>query len=120
MSSLWLKFRIWTKVAAFVFLLIYGLVFVSKNSERKVQPWFWFGAEPDTRVLTLVTGAFLAGVIAAILVSTTFRTIRQIRELRGRTRAEKMERQVAEMQAKAGRLQTRAGAAASADPMDAV
>ena len=79
-----------------------------------MQPWFWFGTEPETRVLTLVTGAFAAGVIATILIGTTFRTIRQTRELRTRTRAEKMERQVAEMQAKAGRLQTRQSAAPGA------
>ena len=108
MGNLWLKFRIWTKVVAFAFLLMYALVFIVQNSERRVQPWFWFGTEPETRVLNLVTGAFLAGVVGTILVSTTFRTIRQIREVRERGRTERMERQVAEMQAKANRLQKRA------------
>jgi UPF0716 family protein affecting phage T7 exclusion len=123
MNSLWLKFRIWTKVAAFAFLLIYALTFIGINYSERVKVWLWIGREPEMPVLLLVFFTFLFGVIGTILVRTTLRTIRQIKELRTRSRTEKMERQVAEMQAKAGRLQTRPSASAAsmgeppADPL---
>src|SRR3954463_7887978 len=107
MGNLWLKIRVWTKVAAFSFILIYLLAFTYFNYAQKVKFWVWFRTEPDTSVLGLALGAFLVGVVGTVLTRTTLKTISQIKELRARTRTEKMERQMAAMQGKAGRLQTR-------------
>ena len=113
MGNLWLKIRVWTKVGVFAFLLLYAIVFVSINYSRTAQVWLWFGHEPTAPVLVLLFVTFLFGVIGTILVRTTLRTISQIKDLRSRTRTDKMERQMAAMQAKAGRLQTRADAPAT-------
>src|SRR3954468_10321640 len=101
MNNLWLKIRIWTKVIAFAFFLIYALTFTYFNYAQKVKFWVWFRTEPNTSVLGLALIAFLVGVIGTILVRTTFKTIKQVQELRARNRAEKIERQMAEMQVKA-------------------
>jgi hypothetical protein len=105
MGNLWLKFRVWTKVTAFAFFLIYALAFTYFNYAQKVKFWVWYRTEPDTSVLGLALVAFLVGVI--VLVRTTLKTVGQIKELRSRGRSEKMERQMAAMHAKAGRLQTK-------------
>lgn len=118
MGNLWLKFRIWTKVAAFAFLVIYALVFIFINYSRKATVWLWFGTEPEAPVLLVVFLTFLFGVVATILVRTTLRTVAQIKDLRARNRTEKMERQVAQMQAKAGRLQTKAEPSPATSPGD--
>ena len=70
--------------------------------------WFWFGREPDTSVLILVLCAFLLGVVGTILFRTTIKTLRQLRNLRDRTRSERLEREVAEMRTKAAMLRSRA------------
>lgn len=109
MGNLWLKIRIWMKVGAFGFLLLYALIF-SLNNLQDVQVWLWFGKQPQMPLLLLVFITFVLGVIGTILVRTTLRTISQIKDLRTRTRADKIERQMAAMHAKAGRLQTKAEA----------
>ena len=110
MTNLWLKLRVWTKVIVVLALFLYAIVFVYQNSARPVKPWFWFGREPDTSVLVLVLCAFLLGVIGTVLFRTTFKTIRQIRNLAERTRSERLEREVADMRAKAAMLRSRAPA----------
>ena len=110
MGNFWLKIKVWTKVAIVAALFIYAAVFVYQNSARPVKPWFWFGLEPDTSVLILVTCAFLLGVVGTILSRTTAKTIRQLRQLKERTRAERLEREVTEMRTKAAMLRSRAPA----------
>ena len=86
MGNLWLKFRVWTKVIAFSFFLIYALAFTYFNYSQKVKFWVWFRTEPETSVLGLALLAFLVGVIGTVLVRTTLKTIGQINELRERSR----------------------------------
>ena len=86
MGSLWLKIKVWTKVIVFFGLLSYAALFIVMNSARQVKPWFWFGHDPDTSVLILVLCAFLTGVVGTILLRTTFKTLRQVREMRERGR----------------------------------
>ena len=107
MGNLWLKIKIWTKLVIFTFLAFYILVFVIKNGDRQSQFWYWFGRDYNVPLLFLVLFAFLSGALVMILLSTTFRTIRQIQELRVRNRANKLEREVADMRAKAAMLQTK-------------
>jgi hypothetical protein len=111
-GTLWLKIKVWTKVTIVVALFIYAVVFVYQNSARQVTPWFWFGREPQTTVLILVICAFLLGVVGTILFRTTFKTLRQLRNLAERTRAERLEREMADMRTKAAMLRSRT----SADP----
>lgn len=107
MGTLWLKIKVWSKVAVVLALFAYGVLFVYQNSARPVKPWFWFGREPDTSVLVLVMCAFLLGVVGTVLFRTTIKTIRQIRNLRERTRTERLEREMEEMRTKAAMLRSR-------------
>ena len=108
MGNFWPKLWVWIKVIIVSALVLYGLTFVLKNSGQSVSVWFWFWKTPyQTALLWLVFLTFVAGVIATILVRTTFATVRQIRELRNRNRTEKLEREVADMRSKAARLQVK-------------
>jgi len=107
MGHLWLKIKIWTKVTIAALVVIYVLVFILKNDGEHVRFWWWFGHAYEGSMLYLVFFAFLIGGLVAILATTTFRTLRQIRELRARSRSGRLEREVADMRAKAAMLQTK-------------
>ena len=113
---MWLKIKVWTKVTLFGLLAIYAAIFLIKNTGRDVEFWYWFNRAPKLPVLLLVLGAFLAGVVLTILLRTTFKTIRQIRELQARNRADKLHREVEEMRVKAAALRTRESAATGGAP----
>ena len=112
MGNLWLKIKIWTKVAMAAFITLYLLVFIIKNDDQHAKFWYWYNSSYEGSLLFLVLFAFLIGGLVALLATTTFRTIRQIRELRVRNRANKLEREVADMRAKAAMLQTKPAATA--------
>ena len=128
MGNLWLKIKIWTKGLLFGAVALYTLLFLYNNSGREpVKFWYWFSREPQQPPLVLVFVSFLAGVVVTLLLSTTFKTLRQIRELRSKGRLERLEREHAEMKAKAAMLQTKttvsqstSGATTAANPGDAV
>jgi uncharacterized integral membrane protein len=103
-GDLWLKIKFWTKISFFGLLLIYILLFVYNNASNSVTFWFWIGKKPDTSVLLLVLYSFVAGVVVTILVSTTFKTLRQFRDLRHRGRTASLEREMADMRTKAAML----------------
>jgi uncharacterized integral membrane protein len=114
MGSLWLKIKIWTKVSAAALISIYLLIFFFQNGHQKATFWYWFNRNYEGSLLLLVLFSFLIGGLVALLATTTFRTIRQIRELRNRNRAAKLQAEVNDMKAKAAMLQTRPQPAASA------
>ena len=106
---MWLKIKVWTKVIIASMLVLYALLFVYNNSGKQVDFWWWFGKPTTASVFTLSCVAFLSGVVGAILVRTTWKTYTQVRELQRRSRAQKLERDFAEMKSKAGMLKTRDG-----------
>ena len=111
MGNLWLKIKVWTKVVVFALLFLYIILFVVNNSVRSVKFWFWIHQEADTTVLVLVLWAFVTGVVGTILVRTTFKTLRQFRDMQERGRTDKMHRELQDMKAKAGMLRARPDAA---------
>jgi hypothetical protein len=108
-ANLWLKIKVWTKLTIVLALFFYAVVFIYQNASRRVTPWFWFDQARETSVLTLVLCAFLLGVIGTILFRTTLKTVRQLRHLAERSRANRLEREVADMRTKAAMLRSRAG-----------
>jgi len=112
MQNLWLKIKIWTKITIAALVALYVLIFVLKNGDRKADFWFWFGREYSGSLLSLVFFAFLIGGLVAILATTTFRTIRQIRDLRARSRTARLEDEVRDMRSKAAMLKTKPSGAA--------
>ena len=109
MATAFLKVKVWTKVIAVGLVLVYLTVFIVQNSENKATLWVWPGRDRplETSVLKLVLVAFLGGVVGTLLVRTLFRTLRQIRDVRDRTRTERMERELVDMKTKAGMLRSR-------------
>jgi hypothetical protein len=105
MDSLWLKIKVWTKITLFAILTIAVLVFLFENVNKPVNVWLW--NDIPTTLLKVLMFTVLISVIFTIMLGTTFRTVRQVKEIRARSRAEKMEREVAEMKVKASMLQTR-------------
>lgn len=118
MGNVWLKIKVWTKIAVFAFLFLYVIIFVAKNSGQKVKVWYWINHEPETTVLPLVLWAFGTGVVGTILVRTTFKTLRQFRDMQERGRTEKMHREMQDMKAKAGMLRPRSDGAAGEEAHD--
>jgi hypothetical protein len=105
MTNTWLKIRIWMKIIVVFLFALYGIIFLIANSGKTVDVWIW--GRYDIGLLPLIFFTFLFGVLTTILVRTTFRTLRQIQELRGRNRSDRLNRDIAQLKAKAERLQTR-------------
>ena len=119
---MWLKIKVWTKVVLFALVFLYVLIFIYMNGDKTASFWYWPKREPQWPVLFLVLGSFLAGVLVTILLRTTFNTLRQIRDIQARTRAERLQREVESMKTKAAMLRTKEapGDAATAPPGDSV
>lgn len=107
MGNLWLKVKIWVKVLLLLAVVLYVVVFTYKNAEEHVRLWYWYNHQPTTNVLMLALCSFLAGVVGTLLVRTTYTTVRQIGELQSRQRAQRLDRAVADMQAKAAMLRSK-------------
>jgi len=107
MGNLWLKFKIWTKVVLVGALFVYVILFTYNNASEPAHFWYWFNRRPQTTLLLLVICSFLAGVIASFLVRTTIRTVRQVQEMKARSRVHRLDREMADMRAKAAMLQTK-------------
>ncbi|HXE51550.1 MAG TPA: hypothetical protein VN541_00960 [Tepidisphaeraceae bacterium] len=116
MSNFWLKVKIWTKMLLLAAVFVYIILFTYKNAQQRVQFWYWFNHRPDTTLLLLVVCAFFAGAIGALLLRASFRTIRQVQDLQERTRAQRLDREVADMKTKAAMLQTRPAQASTPPP----
>lgn len=107
MNNLWLKFRIWTKIVVFGAISLYVLLFVLNNSGKAIDLWVWFKPEFHVSVLLILFITFVTGVLGTLLVHTIVITIGQVREAAKRNRSIRMERELADMKAKAAKLHTR-------------
>jgi uncharacterized membrane protein len=117
MTNVWLKFKIWFKLILFGLLAVYILLFLLKNYDTRVNVWLWFGETGTytSSILALVFAVFVLSVIGTLLTSTIWRTVRQIREASARSRSERLEKAIAEMNAKAAKLQIRPDATSTTD-----
>jgi len=104
---MWIKIKNWTKGIIFALGVIYAAIFVYNNSGSPVSFWWWFGHTPQTTVFYLAAFAFAAGVIFTLLVRMMWGTVRQFRKMGASNRTEKLEREMADMKAKAAMLQSK-------------
>lgn len=106
---MWEKFKFYTRVILFSALALYLLVVVTLNwgvvVDGQLRLVFTEFDKPRVLMVMLVTGVL--SVVAWWLIRTIFKTLRQFRTLRERSRTAKLEKEVADMKAKAGMLQTR-------------
>jgi uncharacterized integral membrane protein len=118
MNDTWLKLKFWTKVTITALVTLYIAIFIAKNSERSAQFWYWFRRDYQIPILILAAFSFLAGAVSVVLIRTTYRTVRQLRDLRSRSRTEKLEREIADMKSKAAMLQTKSPTTQPTPPSD--
>lgn len=115
---MWEKLKLYTKVTIFGALALYVLAFIILNHERKVDGdlklIFTSFNQPSILMVLPITG--ILSIFAWWLVRTIFKTMRQFRAMRERGRTAKLEKDLAEMKAKASMLQTREAAATSTIP----
>jgi uncharacterized membrane protein YciS (DUF1049 family) len=114
MANFWFKLKLWTKATLVGLLALYVILFTYFNAQEKVQFWYWFHHQPETNLLLFVLCTFFAGVIAAILAQTMFRTLRQVREMKMRSKLDRLDRDLTDRKVKAAMLQTRETPAAPA------
>ena len=107
MNDVWLEIKAWTQRLILAALVIYAALYIYNNSGTPVKFWYWFNHEQSTTVFFLTSGAFVAGAIFVILLSTAIKTLRQLRALHSTSRQDKIERDLQEMKTKAAMLQTR-------------
>jgi uncharacterized integral membrane protein len=114
MGNVWLKIKIWTKGLIFGAFALYALVFFLRN-DKTVEVWYWPWKAPyNISLIWLTLIVLVIGVLGTLLVRTTFKTIRQIREARAKSRLDKIERDHADMKAKAAMLQTKTASGTAA------
>ncbi|HZZ41729.1 MAG TPA: hypothetical protein VFE58_02225 [Tepidisphaeraceae bacterium] len=116
MSNTWLKIKVWTKLTIFFLVLIYLLIFVSKNSSQHVEFWYWYNGIWPTSLLYFTFFTFLAGIVVTLLARTIYKTVGQFRELRHRSDQDRRDRELRELQAKTTALETRAADVPSKTP----
>ncbi len=109
---MWLKIKVWTKITVAAALVLYVLLFIYNNNDQKVTFWWWFNQRPQATVFTLALLAFIAGMIATIVVSTSIKTVLQFRQIRRRNQQERSARELADLRSKASMLKTRDSIAA--------
>ena len=107
MKGYFLKAWLWIKSLLLGAVVLYIVLFVFNNNNKEAKVWWWFGREPAVSLLSLIFTVLAMGVLVTLLVRTIVTTVRQIQETRVRTRTMRLEREVAEMRAKAEMLQKR-------------
>jgi len=104
---MWEKIKLWTRVVVFGAMALYLLIVLTLNwglvVEGKLRLMFTEFDHPRVLVVLLVTAVI--SIFGWWLFRTIFKTLRQFRSLRERSRTTKLEKEVAEMKAKAGMLQ---------------
>jgi hypothetical protein len=107
MKGFFLRTWLWVKATLLAAVLLYLALFVFKNN-RRVEVWIWgFGPNTEVSLLGLISTLLLTGVFLTLLIKTVISTIRQLQESRAKARTARLEKEVAEMRAKAEMLQKR-------------
>lgn len=106
MTSVWTKIRIGLKIAVATFVVVYICTFIFQNGDSATV-WFWINTRVQMWVPGLMFLSILAGAVAMLLGRMLWKTLRQLREMRQRARLERIEKQLADQQNSASKLQTR-------------
>jgi hypothetical protein len=109
MNSTWLKIKVWTKFTLITIVVLYLIAFILLNRTAVIDTHLHFVFKsyerPNALLVLLLTGIF--SIFGWWLFRTVFKTVRQIRDVRRRAHLERIEREHADMVAKAAKLQTR-------------
>jgi hypothetical protein len=114
-SEFFAKLRLWTRVIVLGALAIYLILFVSFNWGTRINGdlHFVFTKFNQPRILFVLLVTAVISVFGWWLFRTLYKTIRQLREVSLKTKTAQLERDMAEMKAKAGMLQTKESASSA-------
>ena len=109
MKTTWVKFKLWIRFAIISVVVVYLIMFVLSNGSAVVDtelnfPLIKSYKRPNALLVLLLTCVF--SIFGWWLFKTVFKTLRQMRDVNRRSHLERIEREHAEMVAKAARLQT--------------
>ena len=109
MDTFWQKVKLWAKIVTLGVVVVLALTFVILNLGAVVEPElslvFTSYDRPNFLLVMLLTSVF--SVFGWWVFWLVFRAVRQLRTAGERSRTDRLEREVAEMKAKAAMLQTR-------------
>ncbi len=115
MGNFWFKVKLWTKSIVFGLIGLYVIVFISSNWGVTVNGdlnLVFIHRYPSPPILGVLFFTSVLSIVGWWLFRTVLKTVRQFREMRQRNRTTRLEKEVAEMKAKAGMLQSKESAAA--------
>jgi hypothetical protein len=105
-DPMWEKIKFWTRVVVFGALTLYLLIVVLMNWDKRLngplQLVFVTFESPRVLVVLLVTA--VVSLFGWWLTKAVFKTTRQFRSARDRSRTAKLEKEMADMRAKASML----------------
>jgi hypothetical protein len=109
MQSFWQKLWLYTRLVLVSAGAICILLFIWFNRKAVIEPeidlLFTKYVKPPLLLVLITTAAI--SIIGWWLFWTIFRTVRQIRDSRNRSKVERLTREVEDMKSKAARLQTK-------------
>lgn len=121
MQSFWQKLWFYTRVVLIALIAINAILFIIANLGAVIEPGinlnFFRRYDRPNLLLVLFLTAFIS-ILGWWLFWTVFRTIKQIRTSRDKSKVERLSREVEDMKAKAARLQTKSASAVSSAEID--
>jgi hypothetical protein len=124
MGTFWEKLKFWTKAIIFGVALLYLFVVTAANWNLVIDGDLNLivAKYQKPHVLTVLLVTAVISIFGGWLLRTIFKTLRQWQHLQDRSRTARLEKEMADMKAKAGMLQTREAAVAgtSAAPVTPV
>jgi hypothetical protein len=109
MGNTWLKVKVWTRFILIGALVLYLIAFILLNRhaviDKDLDFVFKTFERPNALLVLLLTAIF--SIFGWWLIRTVFKTARQLRDVRRRAHLERVEREHADMLAKAAKLQTK-------------
>lgn len=117
MQSFWQKLWFYIRLVLVSAGAICVLLFIFFNFRAKISPGIdlLFVKYDEPPLLLVLISTVVLSILGWWLFWTIFRTIRQIRESRDRSKVQRLEREVEDMKLKAARLQTRPASGETAE-----
>jgi hypothetical protein len=112
---MWEKIKLWTRIVVFSALALYLLIVVAVNWELRVDGILQlvFVKFEKPRVLLVLLATAVVSIFGWWLTRTVFKALRQLQSVRERSRTARLEKEMAEMKAKAAMLQKKEGLTAA-------
>lgn len=117
MPVTWNKAWVWTKLTFLAATVLLIVIFIVRNYDAEVEPAvslvFVTYKRPRLLIVLLLTVA--VSIFGWWMMKVVYRTMRQLRHASDRSRTERLEREMADMKAKAAMLRTSEAGAAGGD-----